>query len=98
MLCLTLPDAHRYSRCLRLRWQGGKRDSAGKSPNGYAPVDWEGWRSGASGGAGCIDDFVELFKNSNADAGLGASVFHYGEIAFCDLKRALKNNGIAVRI
>ncbi len=50
----------------------------------------------ASGG--CIDDFVELFKNSNADAGLGASVFHYGEIAFCDLKRALKNNGIAVRI
>ncbi len=52
----------------------------------------------ASGGAGCIDDFVELFKNSNADAGLGASVFHYGEIAFCDLKRALKNNGIAVRI
>lgn len=52
----------------------------------------------ASGGAGCIEDFIALFKNVNVDAGLGASVFHYGEVAFADLKQSLKNNGIPVRL
>lgn len=52
----------------------------------------------ASGGAGCIDDFVALFESVNVDAGLGASVFHYGEIAFSELKRVLKENNIPVRI
>ncbi|MCD8201827.1 MAG: imidazole glycerol phosphate synthase subunit HisF [Clostridia bacterium] len=52
----------------------------------------------ASGGAGCIRDFVDLFKKVNADAGLGASVFHYKEIYIDELKRALKDEGIEVRL
>lgn len=52
----------------------------------------------ASGGAGCVADFVNLFKQTGADAGLGASVFHYGEIEIKELKRELKNNGIGVRL
>lgn len=52
----------------------------------------------ASGGAGSIGHFVELFKKTGADAGLGASVFHFREIAIRDLKRELRNNDIGVRI
>ena len=52
----------------------------------------------ASGGAGCAQHFVTLFKSVNADAGLGASVFHYGELDIAELKSILKINGISVRI
>ena len=52
----------------------------------------------ASGGAGCIKDFVELFKNTDADAGLGASVFHFGTVGIAELKRELKRNGTEVRL
>ena len=53
----------------------------------------------ASGGAGCIDDFVKLFEAIPAvDAGLAASIFHFGEVRIDELKRELKNNGIPVRI
>ncbi len=53
----------------------------------------------ASGGAGCIDDFVTLFKSiPKVDAGLAASVFHFGEVSIADLKKTLKQNGIEVRI
>ncbi|MBR1974506.1 MAG: imidazole glycerol phosphate synthase subunit HisF [Clostridia bacterium] len=53
----------------------------------------------ASGGAGTQQDFVALFKEiPDIDAGLAASVFHFGEIAIKDLKRTLANNGINVRI
>ena len=51
----------------------------------------------ASGGAGGINHFIELFKNTNADAGLGASIFHYGETNIKQLKTALKEAGIEVR-
>lgn len=51
----------------------------------------------ASGGAGCIAHFIELFKSVNADAALGASVFHYGEVSFAELKRAMRENGIQAR-
>ena len=52
----------------------------------------------ASGGAGSIDDFVKLFKAiPEIDAGLAASVFHFGEVKIPDLKKALRNNGITVR-
>ena len=51
----------------------------------------------ASGGAGSIADFIELFKKlPKVDAGLAASVFHFGEVAIPDLKRALKEHGIPV--
>ena len=53
----------------------------------------------ASGGAGCMADFIDLFKEiPEIDAGLAASVFHFGEIAINDLKKEMKNNGICVRL
>ena len=53
----------------------------------------------ASGGAGCKQDFVDLFKAiPEVDAGLAASVFHFGEIEIPDLKRVLAENGIPVRL
>jgi len=53
----------------------------------------------ASGGAGCIDDFTMLFKAlPKVDAGLAASIFHFGEVSIKDLKNTLKNEGINVRI
>ena len=53
----------------------------------------------ASGGAGCIDDFTRLFKTlPGVDAGLAASIFHFGEVKIPDLKRALAAEGIPMRI
>ncbi len=52
----------------------------------------------ASGGAGNVQHFVELFKITNADAALAASVFHYGEILIPDLKAELMANHIEVRL
>ena len=53
----------------------------------------------ASGGAGSMDHFVELFKAiPDIDAGLAASVFHFGQIAIPDLKQELRNNEIIVRL
>ena len=53
----------------------------------------------ASGGAGCVQDFIDLFqKVPNIDAGLAASVFHFGEIAIPDLKRTLAAEGINMRL
>ncbi len=53
----------------------------------------------ASGGAGSADDFVTLFKEiPDIDAGLAASIFHFGEVKIADLKQLLKENDISVRI
>ena len=53
----------------------------------------------ASGGAGCEDDFVKLFKAlPKVDAGLAASVFHFGEIEINHLKSELKMQNITVRL
>ncbi len=53
----------------------------------------------ASGGAGSVQHFIDLFKQvPEIDAGLAASVFHFGEIKINDLKKELKENGINVRI
>ncbi len=53
----------------------------------------------ASGGAGCINDFVHLFREiPDIDAGLAASVFHFKEIEIKDLKEKLNESGITVRI
>jgi len=51
----------------------------------------------ASGGAGCVQHFVDVFEKSNVDAALAASVFHYGEILIPDLKEVLKQNHIEIR-
>ena len=52
----------------------------------------------ASGGAGTIEHFTEVFKIGNADAALAASIFHYDEIDLFNLKKQLKTQHIAVRI
>ena len=51
----------------------------------------------ASGGASSAADFVTLFRETNADAGLAASIFHYGELSIGDVKEALAAAGVAVR-
>ena len=52
----------------------------------------------ASGGAGKVEDFTRLFQTlPGVDAGLAASVFHFGQIAIPDLKAELRKNGILVR-
>ena len=53
----------------------------------------------ASGGAGCVEDFITLFKTlPNVDAGLAASIFHFGEVKIPDLKARLAAEGIPMRI
>ena len=53
----------------------------------------------ASGGAGCAEDFVTLFKTlPKVDAGLAASIFHFGEVKISELKQLLKENDINVRL
>ena len=51
----------------------------------------------ASGGAGTMEHFRDVFTIGKADAGLAASIFHYKEIAIPDLKNYLRAEGIAVR-
>jgi cyclase len=51
----------------------------------------------ASGGASSAADFVTLFRDTNADAGLAASIFHYGELSVGDVKQALAAAGVPVR-
>lgn len=51
----------------------------------------------ASGGAGNMDHFVDVFTKGKADAGLAASIFHFREIAIPDLKSYLRQQGIVVR-
>ena len=52
----------------------------------------------ASGGAGTMRHFVDVFKEGKADAALAASVFHFGEIAINDLKQELQSNKINIRL
>ncbi|WP_340063141.1 imidazole glycerol phosphate synthase subunit HisF [Ascidiimonas aurantiaca] len=52
----------------------------------------------ASGGAGTITHFADTFKEGKADAALAASVFHFGEISIPNLKKALQEQGVPVRI
>ena len=53
----------------------------------------------ASGGAGGIDHFTQLFNSvPKVSAGLAASIFHFGEVEISDLKKQLKNNGITMRL
>lgn len=51
----------------------------------------------ASGGAGSMDDFYNVFTKAKADAGLAASLFHYKEMEISDLKNYLSSKGVSVR-
>ena len=52
----------------------------------------------ASGGAGSIEHFKELFEKTQCDAGLAASIFHFKEVEIRELKEELARNGINVRL
>ena len=53
----------------------------------------------ASGGAGKVEDFVQLFQTlPKVDAGLAASIFHFGEVSISEVKRAMGEAGIPVRL
>jgi cyclase len=52
----------------------------------------------ASGGAGGLDDFVDVFTKGKADAALAASIFHYSETSVSSLKHHLRAHGIPVRL
>lgn len=52
----------------------------------------------ASGGAGKMEHFTQVFTEGKADAALAASIFHYNEIEIPELKKYLRNQGIEVRI
>ena len=52
----------------------------------------------ASGGAGRIQHFTDVFQQAHADAGLAASIFHFGEIGIRELKQTLRTEGIPVRL
>tara|TARA_B100000949_G_C14181539_1_gene407712 strand:- start:3 stop:767 length:765 start_codon:yes stop_codon:yes gene_type:complete len=51
----------------------------------------------ASGGCGTLEHFVDIFRESDADAALAASIFHYNEYSIQNVKEYLKRNGIVVR-
>ena len=52
----------------------------------------------ASGGAGGLDHFADVFTRGCADAALAASIFHYADTGVGDLKRYLRDQGIPVRL
>jgi len=52
----------------------------------------------ASGGAGTVDHFEDVFKQAHVDGALAASIFHKSVIAIPDLKRELKGRGIKIRL
>ena len=52
----------------------------------------------ASGGAGSMEHYADVFTKGKADAGLAASIFHFKEIMVPNLKQYLNDKGIAVRI
>ncbi len=52
----------------------------------------------ASGGAGTMEHFTEVFREANADAALAASIFHFREISIPELKAYLNSEGIPVRV
>ena len=51
----------------------------------------------ASGGAGKLEDFLEIFQKGNADAALAASLFHFKELTIQQVKNYLQKNNIAIR-
>lgn len=51
----------------------------------------------ASGGAGKVEDFSEVFIEANADAGLAATIFHYKELTIAEVKADLRQKGVEVR-
>lgn len=51
----------------------------------------------ASGGAGCVQDFIDLYQQTQVTGTLAASVFHFNELTIADVKQALAEKGVLVR-
>ncbi len=51
----------------------------------------------ASGGAGKVSDFADVFEKTNCDAALAASLFHYGELTIDEVKDDMRSKGLAAR-
>lgn len=51
----------------------------------------------ASGGAGKVEDFNQVFLKADVDGALAASVFHFGELTIADVKKSVKSKGVVVR-
>jgi cyclase len=51
----------------------------------------------ASGGAGSLEHFYDVFTKTQADAALAASIFHFGEIPVPEVKKYLKQNKVNIR-
>jgi Imidazoleglycerol-phosphate synthase len=51
----------------------------------------------ASGGAGKVEDFTEVFEQADVDGALAASVFHFGELSINDVKQTIRKAGVPVR-
>lgn len=51
----------------------------------------------ASGGAGSVEDFADVFEKTGCDAALAASLFHYGELTIAEVKDAMRGRGIPAR-
>ena len=84
-------------------WNGFARQYCYNAETGEYEPRWNNtYRPGkeyASGGAGCMEDFVTLFQAlPKVDAGLAASIFHFGEVQIPDLKRTLAEQNIPVRL
>ena len=52
----------------------------------------------ASGGAGTVEHFLEVFEKTEASAGLAAGIYHFGDVNIVDLKKYLFNNSVPVRM
>jgi cyclase len=52
----------------------------------------------ASGGAGKLEDFYDVFTQAQADAALAASLFHYGKLSVKQVKEYLNKRGVMVRL
>ena len=89
--CVVLSaDVKRVGGVFHVFARGGREDT------GMEAIAWI--KKGVERGAGGIDDFVTLFKTlPKVDAGLAASIFHFGEVTIPALKAALKENNIPVR-
>ena len=73
----------------------GPRSPAGTAQGFDPPL---GAHRSAAGGAGKMEDFKTLFTLPGVDAGLAASIFHFGEVDIGNLKRYLTENGVPVRL
>ena len=91
-----------FTAAIGVAWAQTRIDPSGVSVNGSVIGDdvlysIGGGRAVSMGGAGNMQHFADVFTTGKADAGLAASIFHFGEIAIPDLKNFLRAKSITVR-